>query len=99
MWMTQLEALDATRLQDANAAHEEIAASEKEKQGLQNQLEEAQQLLRQQQAEIRTLKAKAPQNTAQSSSICRGTPLLFTKAVVPGSKVRKKQQYWSQKDR
>ncbi|CDJ61168.1 hypothetical protein, conserved [Eimeria maxima] len=75
MWMTQLEALDATRLQDANAAHEEIAASEKEKQGLQNQLEEAQQLLRQQQAEIRTLKAKAPQNTAQSSSICRGAKI------------------------
>ncbi|CDI82232.1 hypothetical protein, conserved [Eimeria acervulina] len=68
----QLEAMEAARLQDANAAQDEIAASEKAKQELQNQLEEAQQLLRQQQAEIRALKTKTPQNIGHSSSLCRG---------------------------
>lgn len=92
MPVMQLEAMEAARLQDANAAQDEIAASEKAKQELQNQLEEAQQLLRQQQAEIRALKTKTPQNIGHSSSLCRGIPM-FTYGSFCTSQIIRRKDY------
>lgn len=72
MSVTQLEALEATRLEVARATQEEITVGRKEKQELQSQLEAAQQLLHQQSSELQALKAKISQNVGLSTSLGKG---------------------------
>lgn len=72
MSVSQLEALEATRLEVARATQEEITVGRKEKQELQSQLEAAQQLLHQQNSELQALKAKISQNAGLSTSLGKG---------------------------
>ena len=70
--MTQLEALETTRLEEATAAQEEINARKKEARELQSQLAEARQMLQQQQTELHALKLKASEGNRSGSLLWPG---------------------------